>query len=149
MAALAVAAALVGCGQDSASRTPSASVLPLVPGAKIVVQAQNCDKGANAFCALQLVVVDSRLKNSNDLLSGEHRFLHARGWLGVGGDTGQQRAAESPGRKWRVTYATAFGDLQGIELGGIKRSRKITLALSRALFDRAAAISILLEAGPA
>ena len=46
-----------------------------------------------------------------------------------------------------MTYATAYGDLKGIDLGWIKRSRTITLALSRALFDRASAMSVMLEVG--
>jgi hypothetical protein len=69
------------------------------------------------------------------------------GWTGADADSGEQRAADSPGHKLRVTYATAYGDLKGIDLGWIKRSRKLTLALSRAIFDHAAAMSMLLEVG--
>ena len=48
----------------------------------------------------------------------------ALGWTGANADTGQQRAADSPGHKLRLTYAPAAGDLQGIDLGWIKRSRR-------------------------
>ena len=53
----------------------------------------------------------------------------------------------SPGDKLRVTYATAYGDLKDIELGWISRAKPISLALSHAIFDRAAAMSVMLEIG--
>jgi hypothetical protein len=139
--------ALAGCGQSSASRTPDLTMLPLVGGARIVAQVRQCDRGANAFCSYELVVVDPRYKSSTDLLEGEHRHLRDHGWAGAAPDTGEQRAAESPGNKLRVTYATAFGDLKGIDVGWIKRPWPITAALSRAMYNRASAISVMLETG--
>jgi hypothetical protein len=58
-------------------------------------------------------------------------------------------AADSPGARLRVTFATALLDLKDIELGWIKRPRPISLALSRAIFDGEAAMSMNLVAGPA
>ncbi len=81
------------------------------------------------------------------LVKQEHALLLKDGWTGANAETGQQHAADSPGHKLRVTYATAFGDLLGIDRGWIKRSRTVTLALSRALFQRTAAMSMLLEIG--
>jgi len=121
----------------------------MVRGATIVAQARECDHGANAFCALEMVVVDRRYRTSRDLVRDEHRLLKHRGWSSANADTGEQRAADSPGHKWRVTYATAYGDLKGIDLGWIKRPRSIALALSQALFSRASAMSVMLEVGSA
>jgi hypothetical protein len=139
--------ALTGCGSVKGAPPPTADQLPLAPGAKIVEQATQCDKGANAFCALELVVVDPQFKTSEDLVNAEHDVVHKAGWAGFGADTGNERAAESPGHKLRVTYATANGDLTGIDLGWIHRSRKIAVALSRTLFDHASAMSVELDPG--
>jgi len=143
---LALLATLAGCGQSSAAHSPSLRQLPLVAGS-IVTRVRECDPGANGFCALELVIVNRRYGSSDALLSSEHSRLRALGWLGVSGDTGDERAAESPGHKLRVTYATADGELRGVDLLIIKRPRIITLALSRVMFDRLPAISIVLEAG--
>jgi hypothetical protein len=143
-----VALVLGGCGGSSAGRTPTVSGLPLVPGAKVVAVAKQCDGGANAYCALQLVMVDSRYDTSLDLLADERQKLLADGWTGSSGDTGNEHAADSPGHQLRVTYATVFGDLMGVDLGWIKRQPQIALALSGAIFDRTAGLSMLLETGP-
>ena len=149
MATLALSAAvLAGCGQGGSARTPDLSQLPLVKGTNIVTQIKQCDRGANAFCAVELVVVHPGFKSSADLLQAEHRHLRRAGWSATNGDTGEQQAAESPGHQLRVTYATADGDLKGIDLGWIQRPRSITLALSRALFDRRPSLSVMLETGP-
>ncbi|MBV9003779.1 MAG: hypothetical protein JO181_03910 [Solirubrobacterales bacterium] len=147
LALLVTAAALAGCGQSAKSRTPDVSQLPLVQGATVVTQVRECDKGANAFCAIELVVADRRYKTSDDLLLSEHHQLLSHGWSGAGGDTGNERAADSPGHKLRLTYATATGDLQGVELGQIKRPGKIWIALSHTLLDQVPALSMMLEVG--
>lgn len=147
LALLALVAALGGCGQGTRLRIPASSALPLVAGAGIIANVTQCDPGANAFCARQLVVVGSRYSSSDELLASENRRLRQLGWTGTHADISDERAAESPGHRLRVTYATATGDLQGIEQGWIKRSRTIYLALDRALLDRTPAISVMLEAG--
>jgi len=149
LALLPIAVALSGCGQRSSTPSPTLSKLPLVSGANIVTQVHQCDKGANAFCAIELVVVGPGFKSSVDLVKAQRRRLKESGWTGVAPDDGQQRAAQSPGQKLRITYATAAADLLGIDLEWIKRPRPITLALAHAMFDRSPAMSILLEAGPA
>ena len=63
------------------------------------------------------------------------------------GDTGLQSAANSPGHKLRLTYATANGDLREVVLGIINRPWPITYALSSSMFERAAAMSMRLERG--
>jgi hypothetical protein len=147
-AAVSASLVLVGCGGQSATqRTPNVNQLPLIPGAHISLRVQRCDIGANAFCGWELLVLAPRYRNSEDVVKREHRLLLKSGWTGGDADTGEQRAADSPGQKLRVTYATAYGDLQGIDLGWIKRSRKLALALSRVIFDHAPAMSMLLEVG--
>jgi hypothetical protein len=140
-------AVLSGCGSGGSSQALSLGNVPLLPGSTVVAHAQQCDKGANAYCAMEAVVVNPRYKNSKQLVDAEHNWVHGAGWRGVTADTGNERAAESPGHKYRVTYATASGDLTGIDLGWIKRSRSIARALSKTLFARAPAMSLLLEAG--
>jgi hypothetical protein len=147
LALAALIVTLAGCGAGGGRRTPELAHLPLVGGARIVAQAQRCDAGANAFCSVELVVVDSRYRSSEALLNGEHDRLRSVGWTGANGYTGDEHAADSPGHKLRVTYATADGDLKGVDLGWIQRTRTITLALSRALFNREPALSVLLEIG--
>jgi hypothetical protein len=149
LALLPIALAVSGCGRASSTPSPTLSKLPLVSGANVVAQVHQCDKGANAFCAIELVVVGRGFKSSVDLVKAQRRRLKELGWAGVAPDDGQQRAAASPGQKLRITYATAAADLLGIDLEWIKRPRPITLALAHAMFDRTPAMSILLEAGPA
>jgi hypothetical protein len=48
-----------------------------------------------------------------------------------------------------VTYATAAGDLLGSDEGWIKRPDPIILTLSRTMYQRASAMSVMLEAGSA
>jgi hypothetical protein len=146
-ALLVLGASIAGCGSSAASRKPDLGQLPLVNGASVIAEVHSCDRGANAFCAIELVIVDHRYKTSTDLVEQEHAQLRKHGWTGGQGDTGDQKAADSPGHKLRVTYATAAGDLRGIDLGTIQRPRGITLALSRAMFDQSPAMSIMLEVG--
>lgn len=144
----AVSAGLAGCGQDGARAPLDASGLPLIAGAQVVAQARQCDRGANAFCALELVAVNPRYHSSGDFLVAERRHLRALGWSLVGGQVSGERAAESPGHKLRVTYSTASSDLQQAELGLIQRAQTIELALSHALFNGTPAMSLMLEDGP-
>jgi len=139
--------ALAGCGQSAQSRSPDLAGLPLTNGARIVADTRRCDRGADPYCALQVVAVGGRYLSSTALLTGESHHLDSLGWSRGNGDTGLEQAAESPGRKLRLIYATAAADLQGIDLGWIQRSPLITRALSRVMFDRAPAMSLMLETG--
>jgi hypothetical protein len=145
---LAVAAVVSGCGGSPGSRSPDLGQLPLVGGVKVVAQVRECDPGANAYCSLQLVVVGPRYRTSDDLIAGEHDWLLKHGWTGANADTGSQHAADSPGHKVRVTYATAFGDLYSWGRGFIKRDNGIALALSHQMYAQSSAMSLMLEVGP-
>jgi hypothetical protein len=123
------------------------SDLPLVPGAQIARQVRACDSGSKAFCSIELVVVDPHYKSSDVLALDESHQLRNKGWSLADGDTGEETAANSPGHKFRLTFSTAVGDLRDIDLGSIKRSRPVTLALSDSIFDRTPAMSMMLEVG--
>jgi hypothetical protein len=146
-AALALAAALAGCGTSTAQRTPTVGAIPLLPGARVATQAHACDSGSRAFCSIELVVTDPRYKSSDNLAHDESKHLRKAGWSLADGDTSTESSANSPGHKLRLTYSTAADDLQQIDLGQITRSRNVVLALSNSMFDRAAAMSMMLEVG--
>jgi hypothetical protein len=143
----AAAATIAGCGSGS-QHTPKLEDLPLVPGTRVVAQSIKCDKGVDAFCGLQLVVAGPGFRNSNQLLHKEHLHLKALGWTGANAEIGGEWAADSPGHKLHLTFATANTDAQGWELGRIKRTRTIQLALSQQLFARVPSLSMVLEEGP-
>lgn len=144
LALLALGAVLAGCG-SSGNQAPDLAQLPLVRGTSIVARATQCDQGSNAYCAVEIVLVGRSYKTSQDLLGVERERLVSLGWTREGADTGNEHAADSPRHKLRVTYSTALGDLTGIDLGWIKRPRPITLALSRSVFQRTPALSMMLE----
>jgi hypothetical protein len=144
-----VALALAGCGGSTSTGPITISRLPLVTGATVVAEQTQCDSGASAFCAVEAVIVDRGLGSSGALLAAEQRRLRRLGWSSTAGDNGKEQAAESPGRKLRVTYATAQGDLLGSDEGWIHRPRPIVLTLSQTMYQRTAAMSVMLEAGSA
>jgi hypothetical protein len=147
LASLALAVILAGCGASQAQRTPTAGDVPLVPGAEISSQTRACDQGSHAFCAIDLVVVDHNYLSSDFLARDEGRVLRKSGWSLADGDTSEQSGANSPGHKLRLTFATAEGDLRAIDLGSIGRPWPITYALANTMFDRTAAMSMMLEVG--
>lgn len=144
--AVLLALALGGCGQS----TQLGHVhVPLVRGAQILQQVRRCDQGSSPFCALEMVVTDSSSPSSGILLRRERLYLKQLGWSLQQGEIGQELSAVSPGDRFRVVYATAAGDLLALDLGWIIRPRSVGLALSKTLFDRVPAISLMVEAGPA
>lgn len=108
---------------------------------------RDCDPGSDAYCAVDLVILGRGYHSSTELLISEHHELSAHGWTDSNADTGEESAADSPGHKLHLTYATASGDLDGIDQGWIKRPRPIALALSRSIFDGTAALSLMVEIG--
>jgi len=146
--ALLALAALAGCGGVGRTSPESLRQVPLVSGAQIVSQTKQCDIGSNRFCALEAVVVDRQAGSSGALTAAEDRLLHRRGWKSSAGDDGDEVAADSPGQKLRVTYATAFDDLIGLDEHWIKRASSIEIALDRTVINRTPAMSIMLEVGP-
>jgi hypothetical protein len=145
--AASISVAADGCGGGSAARAPQLSALPLPPGAQVMTSVRQCNGGSNAYCALELVVLGPGYPSSRALVLAERDRLRAEGWIGASPTTGDQLANESPNNKFRVTYATAFQDLKGTDIGWIKRSWPTISALDLTLFNRAVAMSILLEIG--
>ncbi len=136
---------LAGCG--GGTHRPSLSSLPLVPGAHVQTKADRCNQGSNRYCAIELVVVGPRYPSSRALVLAERDRLKAEGWIGASPYTGVELADESPQHKVRVTYATAVDDLQGVDVGWIRRAWPIVSALDGSLFDRTSTMSALLEVG--
>lgn len=126
---------------------PALSRLPLVPGLHVVVAQRVCNRGGNAYCALELVVEGRGYASSRDLQRAERRLLKRRGWKKVNAPVGQELAADAPGDRLRVTYAAANMELEAIDLGWVKRSRPITLALSHEIFAHQPAMAVLLQLG--
>ncbi len=140
--------ALAGCGNGSRARAVGLKDIPLPAGTTIAARALSCDRGANAYCSVQLVVTGSRYGSSAALEGAEQRLLESLKWGFSNGQTGHELAALSPGNELRLTFAPAYEDLLAIDFGWIQRTAAISHALSGAIFDRASAISILLERGP-
>jgi hypothetical protein len=138
---------IVGCSPDTGPRSPSLSLVPLAPHSHVMLQVRACNGGANPFCSLQLVVVGSGYSTAHALLDTEAQLLRRRHWRKVNADTALERAAYSPGGKVRLTYATAHGELESIELGWTQRRRLITVALAHTLFENRPAIALLVENG--
>jgi hypothetical protein len=147
--AVAGAFAIAGCGGGSPADSPNLAGVPLPPGTRVFYHVRRCDRGAHPYCALQLVAVSDRASNSQALLASERQHLKALGWTLTEADTGDETAADSPGHKLRLIYSTAALDLKDADLGWIHRAPRISLALSRVMFDRRPAISMMLQAGSA
>jgi hypothetical protein len=145
--ALAGCLALAGCGGASNNRAVGLKNVPLPRGAQVAARVRICDRGANAYCSEQLVVTGPRYASSADLLNTENARLRELGWSDHRGGTGKQLAAQSPGNEYRVYFDTAYNDLLALDMGWIHRSAPIGRALSAAIFDRAAAISVMLVRG--
>lgn len=145
---LVLATVLACCGGQGATRSPQASALPLVTGSHVVTQVGQCDSGANAYCAVEMVVTAPGLSTSGELVRLERQTLYAHGWTWAHADTGDELAADSPGQKIHLSYSTAYGDLKGLAFGWIHRSGVIELALSRAMFARVPTMSLMMELGP-
>ena len=95
-----------------------------------------------------LVVVGDHYSSSTALLASEVDLLKQRGWTSANGPDGPEGAADSPGHELRLTYATAYDDLLGVDSNWIQRRRPIGHALSTVMFDRLSAISLMLTKGP-
>jgi hypothetical protein len=138
---------VAGCGQSTANRKLAADGVPLVGGARVVARAHSCDRGAHAYCALQLVIVGSGFRSSKDLLTSEQSRLRELGWTSTVGDTPKERSADSPGHRLRLSLGLAFDDLLSWDQGQIKRRSGIARALARTMFQRAPALSLMLQTG--
>jgi hypothetical protein len=150
-AAVATAAAIVGLagcgGQGNTPVSASLADMPLAPGAKVVWHQRRCDAGISSYCSIQFVLAGPRYASSAALRDAQLALLKRAGWGFAHGQTDAERAAQSPHRNLRVTYATAFNDLLSLDQGTIERVPGAGRALSRQLFSRTPALSGILQTG--
>jgi hypothetical protein len=146
-ALVAVCLIAAGCGAGGNPREVGAKNIPLPSGTKIVAHARTCDRGTDPYCSIQMVIVGPRYGSSIQLLYSEKDLLKQRGWTSQQGPDGPERSADSPGHELRITYATAFEDLLGVDSNWIQRAPPIGHALSKVIFDRSPAISLMLVRG--
>jgi hypothetical protein len=144
---IALAALAAGCGTSNSSRNPNPAGVPITTGARVVTRVHRCDRGVNPYCAVQMVVVGDRYSSSTALLDAERQHLLASGWTLADAQTGDEGGADSPGHKLRLTIATAALDLKDLDLGWIQRAPVIGRSLSRTMFARQSALSLMLETG--
>jgi hypothetical protein len=147
LATLAGCLALAACGTGASTRRVGVVDIPLATGVRILVHVLSCDRGANPYCAEQLVAVGHSYPDSFAVLMAERKLLRRLHWSFSVGDTGKEIAAESPGHELRLMSATAYNDLLALDQSWIRRTAPIGRALSQALIDRAPAISLMLQRG--
>ena len=146
--AAALALALGGCASGSPPGRPAAHAVPLVARTAIVAQARVCDRGSHSYCAREFVLASPHhLLDAGVLKVAERTLLHNSGWRRTEGQTYDEFAADSPGDRLRITYATAEQDLLAIDERRIDRPPRIVRALAETLFAREPAISVIVQAG--
>ncbi len=147
MALAAIACVALGACAAGGDHTPPRSALPFVRGASVALDARVCNRGANVYCASELVVDDPLYRSSAAFLLAERRFLHRRGWKRIDAAVGTEYGLDSPADTLRVELATAWADLSAVDYGWIKRKHAVALALSHALIARTSTLSVLLQYG--
>jgi hypothetical protein len=146
-AAVVVVAVVVTTGRGATPRAIGLRNIPLPAGTRVVTRVRSCDRGIDPYCALQVVVVGDRYPSSTALRSAYGQQLAKLGWTTAKGPDGNETAADSPGHELRLTYATAYEDLLGVDSKWIQRTSAISHSLSAAMFERAPALSIMLLRG--
>lgn len=142
-----VAVVVATTGQGGTPRAIGLRDIPLPDRTRVATQVRTCDRGALAYCSLQVVVIGEGYPSSSLLRAAYRQTLTRLGWTMTRGPDGNETAADSPGHELRLTFATAYEDLLGIDSKWIQRAAPISHALSATLFDRAAALSIMLVRG--
>ena len=139
--------AIVSSGRGGTPRAIGLRNIPMPAGTRVVSKVRSCDRGINPYCALQVVVVGDRYPSSTALRAAYGQQLAKLGWTMAKGPDGNETAADSPGHEVRLTYATAYEDLLGVDSKWIQRTAAISHSLSTTMFDRAPALSIMLVRG--
>ncbi|MGZ4311787.1 MAG: hypothetical protein ACXVR1_06755 [Solirubrobacteraceae bacterium] len=147
-AVVVVAAVVATTGRGGTPRGVGLPNIPLLAGTRVVARVRSCDRGINPYCALQVVVVGDRYPSSTALRAAYGQQLAKLGWTSAKGPDGNETAVDSPGHELRLTYATAYEDLLGVDSNWIQRTAAISHSLSTTMFDRAPALSIMLVRGP-
>jgi hypothetical protein len=146
-AIVAVALVIVATGRGGTPRAIGLANIPMVPGTRVLTRVRSCDRGVHSYCALQVVIVGERYPTSQALRDTYGAKLLKLGWTTTKGPDGNETAADSRGHELRLTFATAYEDLLGIDSNWIQRTAAISHSLSSAMFDRAPTLSIMLLRG--
>jgi len=146
-AIVAVAVVIVATGRGGTPRDIGLRNIPMVPGTRVLTKVRSCDPGVHPYCSLQVVIVGDRHQTSEALRKTYGANLLKLGWTTTKGPDGNETAADSPGHELRLTFATAYEDLLGVDSKWIQRTAAISHSLSSAMFDRAPALSIMLLRG--
>jgi hypothetical protein len=147
VAMAAVAFAIVVTGRGGTPRAIGLKNLPTLDGTRVMTQVHSCDRSANAYCALQVVLVGDRYRTSAALRVAYAAQLAKLGWTTANGPVDAETAADSPGHELRLTFATAYAELTDIDVGSVQRTAAISHSLSDSIFDRAPALSLKLVRG--
>jgi hypothetical protein len=146
-AVVVVLAVIVATGRGGTPRAIGLRSIPLPADTRVVTQVRSCDRGERAYCAVQVVIVGDRYASSAALRATYAKQLAKLGWTKAKGPDGNETAADSPGHELRLTYATAYEDLLGVDSNWIQRTAAISHSLSNAMFERSPALSIMLMSG--
>lgn len=147
VAAVIVAVVVAATGRGGTPRAIGLKDIPLVAGTRVQTVARSCDRGVHPYCSVQVVITGERYPTSQALRDAYGANLLKLGWTSAKGPDGPETAADSPGHELRLTYATAYEDLLGVDSNWIQRTPAISHALSSALFARVPALSIMLLRG--
>jgi hypothetical protein len=142
-----VVAVIVATGRGGTPRAIGLRNIPLPAGTRVLTKVRSCDRGVHPYCTLQVVVVGDRYPSSGALAATYAQQLAKLGWTTAKGPDGPEIAADSPGHELRLTFATAYNDLLGIDSNWIQRTAAISHSLSNVMFDRTPALSIMLLRG--
>ena len=146
-AVVAVAIIVVATGRGGTPQEIGLTNIPMPAGTHVMTRVRSCDRGVHSYCALQVVIVGDRYHTSEALRQTYGAQLLKLGWTTTKGPDGNETAADSPGHELRLTFATAYEDLLGIDSNWIQRTATISHSLSSAMFDRAPALSLMLLRG--
>lgn len=146
-AVVVLVAVLVVTGRGGTPRAIGLRNIPLPAGTRVVSNVRSCDRGVHPYCALQVVIVGDRYPSSAALRATYTRQLAKLGWTTAKGPDGNETAADSPGHELRLTLATAYEDLLGVDSNWIQRTAATSQSLSNTMFERAPALSIMLVSG--
>ena len=142
-----VVAVVVVTGRGGTPRAIGLRNIPVPAGTRVVTHVRSCDRGVRPYCAIQVVIVGDRYASSAALRAAYGLQLAKLGWTTAKGPDGNETAADSPGHQLRLTFATAYEDLLGVDSNWIQRTAEISHVLSNTMFNRSPALSLMLVTG--
>ncbi|HTU95404.1 MAG TPA: hypothetical protein VMF14_06150, partial [Solirubrobacteraceae bacterium] len=125
-AVVAVVIVVATTGRGGTPRAIGLKDIPMVAGTRVMTRVSSCDRGVHPYCSLQVVIVGDRPQTSEALRKAYQAKLLKLGWTTTMGPDGNETAADSPGHELRLTFATAYEDLLGIDSNWVQRTAEIT-----------------------